>query len=119
MTSTALKLTALALMLLDHIHQFIPGMPMWLTWLGRISAPLFFFCSAWGFFYTHNRKKYLLNLYFWGVGMALGDALVSVLLPGGYGMLVNNIFVTLLLMCSIISLWSCISKNKKSRPIYC
>lgn len=43
MTNTTLKLIAMALMLLDHLHTFLPDMPLWFTWLGRISAPLFIF----------------------------------------------------------------------------
>lgn len=46
MTSTSLKVIALILMLLDHIGQFIPGTPLWLHWLGRLSAPVFMFCMA-------------------------------------------------------------------------
>ena len=63
MSSTALKLLALGLMLIDHIYEFLPGMPVILTILGRISAPLFFFCTAWGFHHTRSRETYLLRLY--------------------------------------------------------
>lgn len=59
MTSTALKLLALACMFLDHTADYIPGAPVWLHWIGRIAAPIFFFCMAWGFHYTHDRKLYL------------------------------------------------------------
>lgn len=97
MTTTALKLIALFIMLLDHIHQFIPGTPIVLTWLGRISAPLFVFCAAWGFFYTHNRKHYLVNLYIWNIGMAIGDYVVTIFFPTDNSYLINNIFTTLFL----------------------
>ena len=48
MSSTALKFLALGLMLIDHIYEFFPGMPVILTILGRISAPLFFFLHGLG-----------------------------------------------------------------------
>jgi uncharacterized protein involved in cysteine biosynthesis len=48
MSSTVLKLIALILMLIDHVAEFIPGIPVWFHWLGRISAPLFMFCMIWG-----------------------------------------------------------------------
>ena len=47
MTTTTLKLIALALMLIDHIGEFIPGTPLFLRILGRASAPVFLFCSVW------------------------------------------------------------------------
>ncbi|NNJ29918.1 hypothetical protein G9470_08960 [Bacteroides xylanolyticus] len=71
MTSTMLKILALLFMFLDHIAEFIPGAPIWLHWIGRISAPIFFFCMAWGFYYTSNRKVYLSRMYGFGVIMAL------------------------------------------------
>lgn len=104
MTSTALKLLALFLMFLDHIYEFIGDAPIWLTWLGRISAPLFIFCMAWGLFYTHDRKKYLINMYLWGVGMAVGDAAVSLLVPGAKTPPINDIFVTLFLIGFIVTI---------------
>ncbi|WP_100042808.1 TraX family protein [Lacrimispora sphenoides] len=42
MSSTSLKILAAILMLIDHIGEFIPGMPIYLRWFGRISAPIFF-----------------------------------------------------------------------------
>lgn len=98
MTSTTLKLIALILMLLDHIGQFIPGTPLWLHWAGRLSAPVFFFCMAWGFYYTHDRKKYLLRMYGFGVGMGMIDLFCNNVVVDPYAMMVNNIFVTLLLV---------------------
>lgn len=111
MSTTALKLTALFLMFLDHIYEFIGGAPIWLTWLGRISAPLFFFSMAWGFFYTHDRRKYMINMYFWGVGMAVGDIVVGLLVPNAKVTPFNNIFVTLLLVAMVVD----IIENFKSK----
>lgn len=104
MTTTALKLLALALMFCDHIYEFIGGAPIWLTWLGRLSAPLFLFCMVWGVHYTHDRKHYLKGLYFWGVFMAVGDLLLAWLLPGAKTAPMNNIFVTFLLVGMVITI---------------
>lgn len=104
MSITALKLTALMLMLIDHIGEFIPGMPIWMHWLGRISAPLFLFCMAWGYFYTRNRKKYLLRMYLFGVGMALGNLILNNMIQDPYCMISNNIFITFLQGAILISL---------------
>jgi len=102
MTSTSLKVIALILMFLDHVGQFIPGTPLWLHWIGRISAPVFFFCMAWGFYYTHDRKKYLLRMYLFGVGMGLIDLISNIIIAEPYALLFNNIFVTLLLVGVIV-----------------
>ena len=76
MTTTSLKLTALLFMLLDHIYTFIGDMPVYFGWLGRLAAPIFIFCMVWGLHYTHDRKKYLKNMYFWNLGMAVGDVVM-------------------------------------------
>ncbi|WP_414732072.1 TraX family protein [Acetobacterium carbinolicum] len=113
MTSTTLKVIALILMLLDHVGQFIPGAPLWLHWVGRISAPVFMFCMAWGFYYTHDRKKYLLRMYFFGLGMGLIDVICNNIVADPYAMISNNIFVTLFLVGVIVWL---IEIRKTDKP---
>lgn len=104
MTTTGLKLLALGLMFCDHIFEFINGTPIWLTWLGRLSAPLFLFCMVWGLHYTHDRMRYLKGLYLWGVGMGAGDAALGLLVPGAKTAPTNNIFVTFLLVGMIVTI---------------
>ena len=59
---TALKLIALASMVLDHVgDNFFPGQ-IWMRVLGRIAMPLFAFCVAEGFCHTRNKGRYLLRL---------------------------------------------------------
>lgn len=108
MTGTGLKLLALVLMLVDHIGEFIPGTPVWLNWLGRLSAPLFFFCAAQGLAHTHDRRKYLLRLYICGVIMAVLDLACNNLAAHPYMYIYNNIFVTIFsfaLLVELIELW--------------
>ena len=77
MTSTTIKIIALILMLIDHIAEFIPGIPIWFHWIGRLSAPLFIYTMVWGLHYTHDRRKYLKRIYFFGSAMAVGDLILN------------------------------------------
>ena len=73
LSDTSLKEIALALMVLDHIHYFFSftgAVPEWFSMMGRVSAPLFLFCTAEGFAHTHDRRTYLLRL--WGMGAGMG-----------------------------------------------
>lgn len=103
-TSFQLKVIALILMTFDHIHYFmstVQHMPMWLTVLGRMSAPLFIFVMAQGFYYTRSRQKYLLRLYIASVLMGLGNFVMNQYFPlPGTALVINNIFATLFL-CGI------------------
>lgn len=116
MSTNLLKLTALICMLIDHIGEFIPQSPIWFRYIGRISAPLFFYCSAWGFHYTHNRKQYLIRLYLLGIGMGLGNALLSCMAGNGIA-LCNNIFTTLFLGCLTVFIIET-AKTLKNRILY-
>lgn len=110
MSTTALKLLALVLMVIDHVGEFLPGMSIWLRYIGRLSAPLFFFCMAWGLFYTHNRRIYLLRLYLCSVIMSILDYIVP-RLCGNYETISNNIFTTLFLAGVIITMIEYVKKN--------
>ena len=69
---TQLKTVALVLMVLDHIHyffEFTGWVPTWFNMLGRLSAPLFLFCTVEGFAHTHDRKRYVLRI--WAIGTAM------------------------------------------------
>ena len=69
---TQLKTIALALMVLDHIHyffEFTGCIPMVFSMLGRLSAPLFLFCTVEGFAHTHDRKRYFIRI--WAIGTAM------------------------------------------------
>lgn len=81
LSDTSLKEIALALMVLDHIHYFFSftgAVPEWFSMLGRVSAPLFLFCTAEGFAHTHDRRTYLLRLWAMGAGMGLVQFVIGV-----------------------------------------
>ena len=78
LSGTALKLIALGLMVLDHIHYFFEYtglIPEWFSMLGRLAAPLFLFCVAEGFAHTHNRRKYFFRV--WVIAAAMGSLLFA------------------------------------------
>lgn len=57
-----LKTIAFITMLIDHVgYIFFPSV-MWLRIIGRLGFPLFAYCLALGFIYTHSVKKYALRL---------------------------------------------------------
>lgn len=95
MSNFTLKLIALVAMLIDHIGQFIPNMPVWVHWIGRLSAPIFIFCCIYSFKYTTNRNGYLLRLYLAGVIMSILQWQLKI--P-------NNFFRTLFSLTVIIQL---------------
>jgi hypothetical protein len=113
MSTTRLKIIALIAMLIDHIGEFIPNMPIYFRWIGRISAPIFFFCTALGFYYTKDKKTYLLRMYLFGFGMSLINLIVNLSFKT-VSQVENNIFSTLFVMCFIIYLINLIYNNKKN-----
>ncbi len=63
LTSFALHVIAMVLMLCDHLWgTVVPGND-WLTLIGRLSYPIFAFMIAEGYFRTRSFKKYLLRLF--------------------------------------------------------
>lgn len=117
MSTFALKMIALILMLIDHVGLYFEGMPMWLRWLGRGSYPLFLFCMVWGYHYTKNRKKYLLRLYLMSIfmtvfGYALDHYFVT---ESGFGN--HNIFLPMFLVGVLISAIELFQRDKKKGGI--
>lgn len=112
MTITHLKIIALIAMLIDHVGEFIPNMPEYFRWIGRISAPIFIFCTSYGFFYTRNKIIYLARLYAMGICMSVINLLLFFYVDHTY-FIDNNIFPTLFVMCLIIHLFTIGKKDKR------
>lgn len=108
MTSFTLKVVACCCMVVDHIATFIPGMPLWMHWIGRLSSPLFIFLIGWSCEFTHDRKRYLTRLYAAGVLMAFVQGALNI--P-------NNIFICLFQIALIITLLSADSARDRLRNI--
>ena len=83
LSATALKLLAVVLMVMDHIHQMFvfAGAPLWLTMAGRLVFPIFLFAAAESFHYTHSRRRYLGRLLLASWGMTLLTFILQRLVP--------------------------------------
>lgn len=95
MSAFALKVFATVIMVIDHVAEFIPELPIWFHWIGRLSSPIFLFLCGWSCEYTHNRKSYVARLYIASVLMSIPQGLLGIS---------NNIFTTLFHTALIISL---------------
>ena len=104
---TQLKTIALALMVLDHIHyffEFTGCIPTVFSMLGRLSAPLFLFCTVEGFAHTHDRRRYFVRI--WGIGTAMAALeffmIYAKAFRRGDGFYpLNAIFQDLMLLCIV------------------
>jgi hypothetical protein len=61
-SSEALHMIAMALMLLDHLWASVAASQYWMTCVGRIAFPIFAFMAVEGYAHTHNLRRYLLRL---------------------------------------------------------
>ena len=104
---TQLKTIALVLMVLDHIHyffEFTGCIPTVFSMLGRLSAPLFLFCTVEGFAHTHDRKRYVFRI--WAIGTAMAALEFFMIYAGAFrrgdGFYPQNaIFQDLVLLCVV------------------
>lgn len=112
MTSGLLKLIALILMTIDHIGEFIPNSPIWFKYLGRLSAPIFFFAAAEGIYHSRDRKKYLLRMYIASVLMAAAES-ICWHLSGTF--INNNIFASILFGTTLVYILEEYRENKPKR----
>lgn len=96
LTATSLKLIAVILMIMDHIHQMfaVAGAPIWLTMAGRLVFPIFLFAASESFYYTHSKRKYLQRLLFSSWGMTVFTFLLQRIVLNENVVLMNNAFST-------------------------
>lgn len=66
-SSAALHVLAMALMLCDHMWATLFPAAEWLTCLGRAAFPIFAFLLVEGYFHTSNLRRYMLRLLAWAV----------------------------------------------------
>lgn len=112
MSGTALKLLAFFLMILDHIFQFVGGNII-LTYLGRLSAPIFLFLVIEGYCYTRSKEKYIKRLYFFGLLMGLVDLILNLfVIDVNKPPVFNNIFALFFVICSILYVFDSNIKDK-------
>lgn len=101
MTKNQLKLLAAAAMVLDHIGAAILPQLALLRIIGRISFPIFSYSVYEGCKYTHNRKRYFLQMLGMGALCTVGFFAYS-------GVVFANVLITfslsILLLCSLFRL---------------
>ncbi|MDR1586906.1 MAG: conjugal transfer protein TraX [Treponema sp.] len=111
------KAIGLILMVMDHLHQMFvnQGIPIWFNWLGRPVAAMFLFLCAEGYYYTHNKKVYILrflgafilmNFVNWGLNRLLYVENVA---------LINNVFGTLFMSAFYMLMTDLFRKGVKER----
>lgn len=117
LNATTLKILAVCLMLLDHVHQMYAwvGAPMWLTMLGRPVFPMFLFIAAESFHYTSNRKKYLKRLLFASWGMTILTYIIQVIVVNNHVFLMNNAFSTFFVTTLYMLFWDWFVEGIKNR----
>ncbi|HOQ68591.1 MAG TPA: TraX family protein [Anaerolineaceae bacterium] len=107
----ALKLIALVLMFGEHfglyLGELLPAhVPLYLTYAGRIVAPIFFFLSVESYFKTSNRRRYIIRLFAWALAMQVGNLIISEIVKNAYhaeGSLGQNIFLSIAIGISMIA----------------
>ena len=122
-----LKAVAFFSMLLDHVNNallvpilegkgFLLQVSNLLSILGRIAFPLFMFFLVEGFFKTRNRRKYLLNLFLFGVISEVPFDLFTskVLFNPNW----NNMMFTLALCLGVIWLIDSLKAKLKSTMLW-
>lgn len=102
MSTTALKITALVLMTIDHTGRFIPGMPIILRIIGRASRPLFAFCAVQGLKHTSDSDKYLKRLYIFSVLTGVMNFVLNGIYPQAAHPLTGNIFTSLFIALFVL-----------------
>lgn len=107
LNATTIKLIAVVLMFLDHIHQMFVhiGAPIWLNMVGRLVFPMFLFISAESFFHTRNKKKYILRLLIASLCMTVFTFLLQRILPNDQIVLMNNAFGTFFVAALYMQAW--------------
>lgn len=118
LNATTLKLIAVILMFLDHVHQMYAwnGAPLCLTMLGRPVFPMFMFIASESFYYTSNRKKYLKRLLLSSCGMTILTFVLQLVVPNHNVVLMNNAFSTFFVAVLYMQFWDWLVigiKNKR------
>ena len=105
--ATTLKLLAVVLMFLDHVHEMFVSMgaPMWLTMAGRLVFPMFLFAASESFHYTHSKKKYMQRLLVASVLMSIFTMVLQFVLPNPNVVLINNAFSTFFITSVYMLFW--------------
>lgn len=113
-TSAALHILAMVLMLCDHLWgTIVPGND-WLTCIGRLAYPIFAFMIVEGYCHTKNLKKYVLRLLIFALISEIPFNLVTGGMPFNPGH--QNVLWTFLIAIGVI--WLNERAAKKGRRLW-
>lgn len=117
--ATTLKILAVVLMVLDHIHEMFVSMgaPMWLTMAGRLVFPMFLFAASESFYYTHSKKRYLQRLLFASWGMTIFTFILQAVLPNPDVVLMNNAFSTFFVTGLYMLCWDTLKAGIRQKSL--
>ncbi len=111
LSSAALHIIAMVLMLMDHLWATLLPAQDWLTCLGRIAFPIFAFMAVEGYFHTRNFKKYALRMLLFAV---ISEIPFDLMYGGTWFYPVHqNVIWTLLLGLLGIRLMEAVRKKQK------
>ena len=122
MSVTTLKRIALFTMVLNYVGALIPGMPVVFQWLGKLSAPLFFYCMAWSLEKTSDKKAYFKRLYIASVSLAAFNLLMSIVAQktGLVTAVTTNVFATLFASAFLVDVIEYANRHPKRKlRIWC
>ena len=104
-------------MFIDHIAEFIPNIPIQFHWIGRVSAPIFFFTVVEGYIKTSDKLKFFIRLYLLSVIVEFINMYQYDFFSfeNYYNNIDNNIIQTLLSTC--IFIWLIEKKENKLKFI--
>ncbi len=115
LTSNMLRILAMCFMICDHLWaKVVPGND-WMTYVGRMTFPIFAFMISEGFIHTSNLKKYIFRL----LGFAVVSEIPFNLFYGGswFYPYHQNVMFTLLLGLLAIMLIDKARKEKTKKTI--
>lgn len=110
-TSFALHILAMVLMLCDHLWATVVPGNDWLTCVGRIAFPIFAFLIVEGYFHTKNRKAYVKRLLIFAL---ISEIPFNLMTGGFFNPTHQNVLWTFLIGIGLIRL---IEKGKEKRTV--
>lgn len=111
LTAAVLHITAMTLMLMDHLWATLLPAREWLTCAGRVAFPIFAFMAVEGYFHTRSFKKYILRMLLFAV---LSEIPFDLMYGGTWFYPVHqNVLWTFLL--SLLGVWLMEQVRKKGK----
>ena len=86
-----LKLIAMITMAIDHTGAILFPEHIWLRIIGRLAFPIFAYMVAEGFYYTHNKNRYLLRM---GIFACVTEPFFDLAFYGRLGFTHQNVCLT-------------------------